>query len=266
MQSVSPETSGAVYHLLARDEPPAVVVLKENGSSPFFLTCDHAGKAIPRRLGSLGLPASELERHIALDIGAFAVAQQLSDGLDATLIAQPYSRLVIDCNRSPEVATSIVEISELTEIPGNQGLSQQDVEARRREVFEPYHQRITATLDERRERNQATVLVAVHSFTPVFKRMSRPWQVGVLYNRDTHFAHIMLDLLRNEGDLCVGDNEPYAVGDLTDYTIPVHGERRGIPHVELEIRQDLIGAAAGQAAWATRLARLLSEAYRRLAP
>jgi predicted N-formylglutamate amidohydrolase len=110
------------------------------------------------------------------------------------------------------------------------------------------------------------VLIAVHSFTPVFKGVSRPWQIGVLYNRDTRFADIMLDLLRREGDLTVGDNEPYAVGDLTDYTIPVHGEQRGIPHVELEIRQDLIGDAAGQTAWADRLARILAEAYRRLAP
>lgn len=263
---MSPETAGEVYRLLAPDEPPAVIAHNEAGRSPFFLTCDHAGRAIPRRLGSLGLPEAELNRHIALDIGALAVAQQLSQRLDATLIAQPYSRLVIDSNRSPEVASSIVEISELTEIAGNRGLSRAEVEARRREIFEPYHRRIVAALDQRQKEGRPTVLIAVHSFTPVFKGVSRPWQIGVLYNRDTRFADIMLDLLRREGDLTVGDNEPYAVGDLTDYTIPVHGEQRGIPHVELEIRQDLIGDTPGQTAWADRLARILAEAHRRLTP
>jgi predicted N-formylglutamate amidohydrolase len=262
---MSPEIAGEVYRLLAPDEPPAAIAHNEGGRSPFFLTCDHAGRAIPRRLGSLGLPETELNRHIAIDIGALGVAEQLSLRLDAPLIAQPYSRLVIDSNRAPEVASSIVEISELTAIPGNRDLSPAEIEARRREIFEPYHRRIVAALDQRQQRGQSTVLVAMHSFTPVFKGVARPWQIGVLYNRDARLATIMLDLLRREGDLTVGDNEPYAVGDLSDYTIPVHGEQRGIPHVELEIRQDLIANAAGQTAWANRLARILPEAYRRLA-
>jgi predicted N-formylglutamate amidohydrolase len=261
---MSPETAGSAYRLLAADEPPAVIAHNEGGRSPFFLTCDHAGRAIPRRLGSLGLPETELSRHIALDIGALGVAEQLSLRLDAALIAQPYSRLVIDSNRAPEVASSIVEISELTEIPGNRNLSRAEIEARRREIFEPYHRRIVAALDQRLQQGRPTVLIAMHSFTPIFKGVSRPWQIGVLYNRDARFADIMLDLLRQEGDLTVGDNEPYAVGDLTDYTIPVHGEQRGIPHVELEIRQDLIANVPGQTAWANRLTRVLAEAYRRL--
>ena len=126
----------------------------------------------------------------------------------------------------------------------------------------PYHERIVLELDRRKAHRVPTVLVAMHSFTPVFKGFVRPWHAGVLYNRDPRFARIVLELLRREGDLTVGDNEPYSVDDLTDYTIPVHGERRGLPHVEIEIRQDLIAEEDGQRAWAERLTRLLPEAYR----
>jgi predicted N-formylglutamate amidohydrolase len=157
------------------------------------------------------------------------------------------------------VPTSIVEISEHTEVPGNRQLSHAGRRKRQDEVFWPYHHRLAAELDRRKARGQATVLISMHSFTPVFKSIGRQWHVGVLYNRDPGYARILLDLLEREGDLVVGDNEPYRVGDLTDYTIPVHGERRGLPHVEIEIRQDLIADEAGQRAWAARLARVLPE-------
>ncbi|MBI1774794.1 MAG: N-formylglutamate amidohydrolase [Proteobacteria bacterium] len=250
--------------LLAADEPPAVTILREDGGSPFFLTADHAGKTLPRRMGGLGLPEGELERHIAWDIGIAGTSRLLADRLDAFLILQTYSRLVIDCNRAPGVPTSIPVLSELTRIPGNEQLTAADAAARVREIFEPYHGRIVRELDARRDTGRPTVLIAMHSFTPVFKDFARPWHVGVLYNRDPRLARIMLKLLGTEGDLVVGDNEPYAISDESDYTIPVHGERRGIPHVEIEIRQDLIADAKGQAAWADRLARLLEEAYRQL--
>jgi len=143
-------------------------------------------------------------------------------------------------------------------------LDPEDRRARQKEILEPYHARITNELDRRQEVGRSTILVAMHSFTPVFKGVARPWQIGVLYHRDARFAHALKALLEAEGDLTVGDNEPYAVGDLTDYTIPVHGERRAIPHVEIEIRQDLIADPAGQRAWAARLTRLLPEAWRKL--
>jgi predicted N-formylglutamate amidohydrolase len=247
--------------LLAADEPAAFTVEHAGGGSPFFLTCDHAGKRLPRRLGKLGLPEAELERHIAWDIGAAGLSRLLADKLGAFLILQTYSRLVIDCNRAPGVPTSIVRLSEHTEIPGNQALGLVEAAARVREIFEPYHGRIVAELDRRKVEGRPTVLLAMHSFTPVFKGVARPWHVGVLYNRDPAFGRIMGELLRAEGDLVVGDNEPYAISDETDYTIPVHGEKRGLPHVELEIRQDLIAEPAGQNAWAERLARLLPLAY-----
>jgi predicted N-formylglutamate amidohydrolase len=171
---------------------------------------------------------------------------------------------VIDCNRGHGVASSIPVISETTEIPGNLDLSQPERAARQQEIFAPYHDRIRALLDARLARGQRTVLVAMHSFTPVFKGERRDMQVGVLYNRDIRLARILLDLLRAERDLVVGDNAPYAVSDETDYGIPVHGEKRGLPHVEIEIRQDLIEDSEGQMAWAARFARLLGEADGRL--
>ena len=247
--------------LLERDDPSPVTLDNEAGGSVFFLTCEHAGRAFPRRLGRLGLPEAETLRHIAWDIGIGAVGRELSRLLNAAVILQTYSRLVIDCNRDPNVPSSIPEISESTEIPGNHGLDEAERAARVDTIFRPYHNAIAAALDSRAVAGRASALVALHSFTPVFKGVSRPWHVAVLFNRDPRLAHALAELLRAEGDLMVGENEPYQVTDLTDYTIPVHGERRGLPHVEIEIRQDLITEPAGQGEWAERLGRLLPAAY-----
>ena len=249
--------------LLALDEPDPVIIEREDGRSPFFITADHAGRLIPRRLGTLGLSDGELQRHIAWDIGIRATSHLLATALDAFFVGQSYSRLVIDCNRDLSVPTSIVEISEHTEVPGNLNLGAAERRARQREIFWPYHERITRELDRRQASATPTVLISMHSFTPVFKSVGRAWHAGVLYNRDPRFARILFDLLGAEGDLVVGDNQPYQVSDLTDYTIPIHGEKRGLPHVEIEIRQDLIAEEPGQRAWAERLARLLPEALRR---
>ena len=250
--------------LLDPDEPAPVRVLRADGGSDLVLTADHAGRAIPRRLGTLGLPQSELDRHIAWDIGIAGVTERLSAALDAVAILQAYSRLVIDCNRSPDVPSSIPEISETTEIPGNRGVTGAERLSREREIFAPYHARMDQLLETRRQAGRRTVLIAMHSFTPVFRGESRTMHVGVLYNRDTRLALILLDLLRAEPGLSTGDNAPYSVSDLTDYTVPVHAERRGLPHVEVEIRQDLIADERGQSDWAGRFARLLTEADRRL--
>jgi len=214
---------------------------------------------MPRRLGDLGLPESELTRHIAWDIGIAGVAEGVSQQLDAQLIAQRYSRLVIDCNRPPQVANSIPRISEATVIPGNTDLAQEAAESRRREVFDPYHRRIAEAIEQRQREKVPTVLVALHSFTPVYLGVARPWHIGTLYHRDTTLPSRLLKLLRRETDLVVGDNEPYAVSDDTDYTIPVHGEARGLLNTGIEIRQDLIAERSGQAQWAERLARVFAE-------
>jgi predicted N-formylglutamate amidohydrolase len=251
--------------LLAADEPPAFTVHNAGGSSPFLLVADHAGKLIPRALGTLGVSESERERHIGWDIGIAGVARILADTLNATLIQQNYSRLVIDCNRPPGMATSIPEISELTPIPGNTDLSDAEKTARAREIFWPYHERIEAELKRRRRLGRPAALIALHSFTPSFKGVERPWHVALLYNRDTRLARRLMALLREETGLIVGDNEPYFVSDATDYTIPEHGERHDLLHTLIEIRQDLIAGGRGQRRWALRLARLLPRAYQQLA-
>jgi predicted N-formylglutamate amidohydrolase len=246
--------------LLAPDEPPAVIDYRSGGASPFLLVCDHAGRRIPRALHNLGLSEADRARHIAWDIGIADVGRALADRLDACLIMQPYSRLAIDCNRPPGTLESIVTESDGTRILGNENLSAQEADLRAREIFAPYHGAIARQLNERKSAGRRTILISLHSFTPVYGGLARPWQVGVLYNRHDTLADALLALLRGQGDLTVGDNEPYTVDDETDYTIPVHGERRGIPHVGIEIRQDLIGADTGQRQWADRLAELVPKA------
>jgi predicted N-formylglutamate amidohydrolase len=245
--------------LLGAADVPPVFEKNAAGRSPFLLTCDHYGRLIPQALGDLGLPSSEMERHIAWDVGIAGVAEQLSRALDAHLVAQRYSRLVIDCNRPPDAPSSIPLISEATMIPGNDGLAREAADERRRRIFEPYHRRISEIIDARLQAGVPTVLVSLHSFTSVYAGIARPWHIGTLYQRDTRLPPLLLKWLRAEPDLVVGDNEPYAVGDDTDYTIPVHGEARGLPNTGIEIRQDLISDASGQTQWAERLARILGE-------
>jgi predicted N-formylglutamate amidohydrolase len=256
----------AAETLLGPDEPSACVTLGQPNDSPFLLLCDHAGNRLPRRLGTLGVSESERQRHIAWDIGAAGVVRDMARRLDAFAILQTYSRLVIDCNRSPVVESSIVTTSEDTEIPGNQGLSPAEREQRVAEIFQPYHGHIAAELDRRQTAGIPTIIVAVHSFTPVYRGVARPWHVGLLYNRDDRLARPLMALLKREGGLVVGDNQPYAVSDESDYTIPIHGERRGLPHAEIEIRQDLIGDEVGQSVWAERIARLLTLSRATISP
>jgi predicted N-formylglutamate amidohydrolase len=250
---------GDLSLLLRSDEVPPIHEYNASGRSPFLLTCDHYGRLIPCVLGDLGLPESELKRHIAWDIGIAGVAEALSDQLSAHLVAQRYSRLVIDCNRPPAVASSIPRISEATTISGNEGISREAAELRRQVIFDPYHRRIDEVIDQRAHQGLPTVLVSLHSFTPVYAGIARPWHIGTLYHRDKLLPPLLLKHLRGEADLVVGDNEPYAVSDETDYTIPVHAEMRGLMNSGIEIRQDLIGDQAGQHQWADRLARILGE-------
>ena len=256
--------NGLPKKLLVAEETAPATIYNAEATSPFLLVADHAGNSIPRALGRLGVPEAELDRHIALDIGIAGLGRFVADALDATLIQQNYSRLVIDCNRPLGSETSIPEISEFTPIPGNISLSEGQKAARVREIFRPYHDRIETELDRRRQASRPVALIALHSFTPVFKGAPRLWNIGVLYNRDPRFAHILMALLKCEDGLVVGDNEPYSVTEASDYTIPVHGERRGLHHVAIEIRQDLIAEDTGQRAWGALLARVLPRAYQGL--
>jgi predicted N-formylglutamate amidohydrolase len=249
----------AAMSLLEPDEPPPVIVERADGSSPYVLVSDHAGRRLPRATGTLGLAPADLERHIAYDIGIEPVAREVARALDAPFVAQTYSRLVIDCNRPTDAPASIPEISETTEVPGNRAIGEGARRARIEALFEPYHQAIAAILDARARQGRPTVLIAMHSFTPVYMGACRPWEIGLLYNREPRVARAALDLLAGDDALTVGDNLPYKVDDATDYTLPVHGERRGLLHTGVEIRQDLIAEAAGQEQWAQRMTRLLRD-------
>ncbi len=251
--------------LLSADEPSPVEVHRPRGRSAFVIVCDHAGARIPHALGSLGLADADLARHIAWDIGAAAVTRRLSESWDACAILQRYSRLVIDCNRRPGSPTSIVAESERTPVPGNAGIDDAERQRREQAIFVPYHARIRALLDARARAKRPTVLIAMHSFTPTYLGVARPWHVGVLYHRDPRLAGALLAVLRADRALIVGENQPYAVGDATDFAIPEYGEKRGLLHVEIEVRQDLVATPAGQRAWTARLAVALTESLARCA-
>ena len=248
-------TRTTTLSLLRPDEPPAVEVVNAGGGSHVVLVCDHASNRVPARLGTLGLDAVQLADHIGWDPGAADVARRLSGSLDAPLVLSGYSRLVIDCNRPLRSAESIPGQSAGVIVPGNQALSVEDREIRIKELFLPYHDAIDRLLDTRSQR--PSLLLSIHSFTPVLYGRSRPWHIGVCYGHNRGFAALMLEALSRKKDITIGDNEPYPIEDDCDYTIPVHGEGRGIPSAMIEIRQDRIRTAEDVAAWAERLA----EAY-----
>ena len=237
--------------------PPAVTVENEAGSSPILLICEHASSHIPDEYAHLGLAPEDRLRHIAWDIGAAALARRLSAQLDAPLFLAGYSRLLIDCNRPPGSPSSIPTRSEDTEIPGNQGLSGAEVAARTAAWFTPFQAAVTGLLDARVAAGRPGILIGVHSFTPVFRGVARPWQAGVLYAEAEALGARLIARLRADGTLCVGDNEPYRIEPEEDYTVPVHGDARGIPAALIEVRQDLLGDEAGVEKWAVRLAGVL---------
>ena len=230
------------------------------GKSPFLLIGDHAGCEIPAALEDLGLPTSEIRRHIGWDIGVAELGAQLAEALDATFIAQRFSRLVIDCNRDPARPDAICEVSDATRIPSNAALSPADRQIRIDGVFAPYHGAIAETLDVRAARGEPTVFVALHSFTPVMAGDARPWRYGVLHLGASAFSDAVLEQLRERlGPEVVGDNQPYEMDD-TDFTVPHHAVARGLDYVEIEVRQDLLADAAGVRAAANLLAPVLKAA------
>jgi predicted N-formylglutamate amidohydrolase len=253
---MEPDTGVSTLSLLGPDEPPPVELVNADGRSSAVLVCDHASNKIPRQLGTLGLDAVQLADHIGWDPGAADVARRLSAHLDAPLVLSGYSRLVIDCNRPLHNAESIAEQSAGVPVPGNRDLSPLEREMRINALFRPYHGAISRLLDARS--HKPSLLLSIHSFTPVLNGRARPWHIGVSYGRDRRLAALMIGALAHSGNFTVGDNEPYPIEDDVDYTIPVHGEGRGLPGAMIEIRQDGIRTADGVAAWAERLA----EAYR----
>lgn len=242
--------------LLAADEPPAVEIINAGGRGSAVLLCDHASRRIPRQLGDLGLDPHALHDHIAWDPGAAEVARCLSALLDAPLIASGYSRLIIDCNRPLQSPESVTERSAGVVIPGNRNLTPAERAARVDALFRPYHDAVGKLLDARRD--QVTAVLSIHSFTPILNGEQRPWHAGISHWRDRRLAERLLAALGQDSTLEIGDNQPYPIDDDIDYSVPVHGDGRGLPAVMIEIRQDVIASAAAAAAWAARIA----DAYR----
>lgn len=239
--------------LLGTADPAPTQLFNAGGQSPFLVVGDHAGYAIPRRLGTLGLTEADRARHIAWDIGVRDLGKALAQALDAPFIFQHYSRLVIDCNRDPAHPDAAPEVSDGSVIPGNAGLTADNLAARVAAIHSPYHARVAAELARRAAAARPTIYLALHSFTPTLGGTSRPWDVGILHDGgDTRFAKALLEALGTRAGLIVGDNEPYRMDDI-DYSVPRHAYPADLPYAEIEIRQDLLVDAASIAAWSRTL-------------
>lgn len=243
--------------LLAGDEESPLITVNEAGQSPYVLICEHAARRLPKALGTLGLPEAELSRHIAWDIGAENVGRVLSRLIDAPLLLQRYSRLAYDCNRPPEAHDAIPEVSEVTPIPGNARLSAADRLARVRDIYRPFHDGISALLDRRASAGIKSIVVSLHSFTPVYKGKERKVELGILHDRDTTLS---AKLIKSFPNVDARLNEPYGPKDGVLHSLNVHGFARGLQHAMLEIRNDLISSERGQDEWAQRLSVPLIQA------
>ena len=243
--------------LLREDEESPFLAVNEQGRSPIVLICEHASRVLPEKLGTLGLPEAELQRHIAWDIGAENVARLLSRLIDAPLMLQRYSRLAYDCNRPPESPDSIPEVSELTAIPGNKKLSAEDKFARAQEIYRPFHDGVSRVLDKRAAAGIRSIVVSIHSFTPVYKGKARSVELGILHDRDTTLSS---RLIKSFPNVDARLNEPYGPKDGVLHTLNMHGFTRGLQHAMIEIRNDLVSSERGQDEWAQRLSVPLIQA------
>lgn len=250
------EVATARQGLLTPADAAPVELLNPESEFPAVLFCEHAGQLVPERLSGLGVTLEQLDAHIGWDIGAEAVTRVMADILGAPAILQRYSRLVIDCNRPPDAPDAMPEVSDGIVVPGNRGLGAAEREARVAEIFQPF-QDAAAGLVERVPRRAA---FAIHSFTPVFGGAPRPWELGFLFRHDRRTSSLLRDFVsRRRPKTMIGMNEPYQIDDASDWFVPRHGEARNLPHSLIEIRNDLITDAEGQAAWAELLSAAITE-------
>ena len=253
------EPAVAPSALLAAGDPAPFESHHAAGRARALVVCDHASRAFPAALGRLGLPEDATWRHIAWDIGAGELARALSRRLEAPALLAGYSRLVVDCNRRLEDPSCFVTVADGQRVPGNEGLSEHERRRRAASCYEPYHKAIAARLHDFRVHGVVPALIAVHSFTPVLGPESRPWNVGVLWDRDPRIPLPLLARLRTHAGLLVGDNQPYSGRHPADYTIDRHAESGGLAHVCIEVRQDELLTAGGVARWAALLGGALAE-------
>jgi predicted N-formylglutamate amidohydrolase len=237
----------------------------DHASAKVLFLCDHGSNAVPQELGTLGLDASDFARHIAYDIGAAALTRELSERFAAPAIIGRWSRLVVDLNRGADDPTVVAKLSDGRIVPANAALSGAEVEERIARYHAPYHAAVAGRIANARADGIVPVLVSIHSFTPVWRGLQRPWHIGVLWDRDGRLAQPLLARLRRESGLVVGDNEPYT-GALENDCLYRHGTMNGLPHVLIEVRQDLIADTAGIAHWAGRIETVLRDAMQAMGP
>ncbi len=243
--------------LLGPDDPPPYEVVNPRGAAALLLVCDHASHEVPASLHALGLDESTLRRHIGWDIGAADVTRRLATMLDAPAVLAGYSRLVIDCNRSPGSPSSITALSDGVAIPGNAALGEAAADVRAEACFAPYHDAVDRLLDDM---GGAPAFISMHSFTPLFDGFERPWHIGILWDCDDRLAKPLIAALAADPTINVGDNEPYSGRAPRPYSTPRHAESRDLHHVTVEIRQDLIDTHHGAETWARRMAAALRAA------
>jgi predicted N-formylglutamate amidohydrolase len=237
-------------------EPCPVETIEGAVESGVLILCDHASNAVPPDLGDLGLPATEFKRHIAYDIGAAAVTRSLARRLGAPAVLTRFSRLIIDPNRGRDDPTLVMHLSDGAVVPGNAQVDEAEIAGRIARFYDPYDAAISAHIHRALAAGHPPVVVTVHSFTPIWRGWPRPWHVGILWDADDRFAKPLLDGLKAEDGLVVGDNEPYD-GALAGDTIDRHATSRGLANALIEIRQDLIASDEGAEEWAERFAGLL---------
>ena len=247
----------------AKAEEP-IAIFNGSGSGPFVITCDHASNLVPSAFGGLGLKAADLLRHIAWDPGAIGVAKEMSRSLGAPLVCGAVSRLVIDCNRPLDAPDVIAELSEATVIPGNAGLSAAQRELRVANYYEPFHAAVDSAVRQKTARGLYPGVIAVHSYNPVYKGVSRPWEIAIIHDDDDAWAHGIVDRLQSLGGLNVGVNEPYSPKDRVYFTLERHARSRGLPAVMIEIRNDEIADEKSQQRWGGLLAEIVGDAYEEL--
>jgi predicted N-formylglutamate amidohydrolase len=254
-----PDSECASAESVAAGEPAseAVETIPGDPAGGLVVLCDHASNALPPQYGKLGLPASEFQRHIAYDIGAAALARRMAAALGAPAVLSRFSRLLIDLNRGEDDPTLIMRLSDGAVVPGNACIDAQERQRRLERYYHPYHAAIARVLDAAIATGRAPAIVSVHSFTPVWRGRKRPWHAGILWDRDPRLAVPLIEALRADPSLVVGDNEPY-VGALKGDTLYRHGSQRGLAHALIEVRQDLIGDDRGVAEWAERLVSILA--------
>jgi len=253
-----PEIDGR-YPLIGPGDPPPFITYNDHGKSPVLLVADHASPFFPAAMNQLGLADWVLDSHVAWDIGSDKLAQCLADELDAQAVLAGFSRLIVDPNRKLEDSSAFVEISDGVAIPGNIDLDEEQKTLRIQSFFKPYHDQITARLKRFSESGIVPAMISVHTCTPVFDRVVRPWHIGIMWDKDPRIPLPLIQRLERMDGISIGDNEPYSGRHPHDFTIDYHAEPAGLPHVGIEVRQDLVDSEEGAREWAGILAGALGE-------